>query len=311
MYIFPAIDLYDGKAVRLYKGDYAQMTVYSENPIEIARDFEAAGAKFIHMVDLEGARDGSTPNLSIVADVAQNTSLFVEIGGGIRDMDTVEKYLSAGVSRVILGTAAVNNEAFLREAVAKHGERIAVGADVKDGYIAIKGWLEKSAYTLEAFMEKMQALGVRTVICTDISKDGAMKGTNRQLYRDLSRKFSMDIVASGGVSDMEDIRALTAMNLYGAIIGKAYYTGAINLAEAISAAEGKETPARSPNESFPAWTCGTAAWSRASILKACGTCPPPWSWVASTPTAALTSWCSTTSLPRWRGAPCSPTYSER
>ena len=243
MYIFPAIDLYDGKAVRLYKGDYAQMTVYSETPIEIARDFEAAGARFIHMVDLEGARDGSTPNLSVVADVVQNTSLFVEIGGGIRDMDTVEKYLSAGVSRVILGTAAVNNEAFLREAVAKHGKRIAVGADVKDGYIAIKGWLEQSAYTLEAFMEKMQALGVRTVICTDISKDGAMKGTNRELYRDLSRKFSMDIVASGGVSDMEDILALTAMNLYGAIIGKAYYTGAIDLAEAISVAEGKETPA--------------------------------------------------------------------
>ena len=240
MYIFPAIDLYDGKAVRLYKGDYAQMTVYSDNPIEIARDFEAAGARFIHMVDLEGARDGSTPNLSIVTDVAKNTSLFVEIGGGIRDMETVEKYLSAGVSRVILGTAAVSNEAFLREAVAKHGEKIAVGADVKDGYIAIKGWLEQSAYTLEAFMEKMQALGVKTVICTDISKDGAMKGTNRELYRDLSRKFSMDIVASGGVSNMEDIFALTAMNLYGAIIGKAYYTGAIDLAEAISVAEGKE-----------------------------------------------------------------------
>jgi phosphoribosylformimino-5-aminoimidazole carboxamide ribotide isomerase len=237
MYIFPAIDLYDGKAVRLFKGDYAQMTVYSENPIEIARDFEAKGAKFIHMVDLEGARDGSTPNLSIVADVAQNTSLFVEIGGGIRDMETVETYLSAGVSRVILGTAAVNNEAFLREAVAKYGERIAVGADVKDGYIAIKGWLVQSAYTLEAFMEKMQSIGVKTVICTDISKDGAMKGTNRQLYRDLSEKFSMDIVASGGVSDMEDIRALTAMSLYGAIIGKAYYTGAIYLAEAIKEAQ--------------------------------------------------------------------------
>ena len=233
MYIFPAIDLYDGKAVRLYKGDYRQMTVYSENPIEIARDFEAAGAKHIHMVDLEGARDGSTPNLSIVADVAQNTSLFVEIGGGIRDMATVEKYLSAGVSRVILGTAAVNDEAFLREAVAKYGKKVAVGADVKDGYIAIKGWLEQSAYTLEAFMERMQSLGVRTVICTDISKDGAMKGTNRELYRNLSKKFSMDIVASGGVSTLEDVQALADMNLYGAIIGKAYYTGAINLKEAI------------------------------------------------------------------------------
>ena len=240
MHIFPAIDLYDKKAVRLLKGDYAQMTVYSENPMEIARDFEAAGAKFIHMVDLEGARDGSTPNLSVVADVAQNTSLFVEIGGGIRDMETVETYLTAGVSRVILGTAAVNDEAFLRAAVAKHGEKIAVGADVKDGYIAIKGWLEQSAFTLEDFLSKMQAMGVKTVICTDISKDGAMKGTNRELYRELSAKFHMDIVASGGVSDMEDIRALTAMNLYGAIIGKAYYTGAIDLAAAIQAAAIKE-----------------------------------------------------------------------
>ena len=233
MHIFPAIDLYDKKAVRLLKGDYAQMTVYSETPMEIARDFEAAGAKFIHMVDLEGARDGSTPNLSVVADVAQNTSLLVEIGGGIRDMETVETYLTAGVSRVILGTAAVNDEAFLRAAVAKHGEKIAVGADVKDGYIAIKGWLEQSAFTLEDFLSKMQALGVKTVICTDISKDGAMKGTNRELYRQLAEKFSMDIVASGGVSTMEDIRALSEMNLYGAIIGKAYYTGAINLKEAI------------------------------------------------------------------------------
>ena len=237
MHIFPAIDLYDKKAVRLYKGDYAQMTVYSDNPIEIARDFEAAGARFIHMVDLEGARDGSTPNLSVVADVAQNTSLFVEIGGGIRDMETVDKYLSAGVSRVILGTAAVNDEAFLKAAVVKHGEKIAVGADVKDGYIAIKGWLEQSAYTLEAFLTKMQAIGVKTVICTDISKDGAMKGTNRELYRQLSAQFDMNIVASGGVSTMEDIRVLAGMGLYGAIIGKAYYTGAIDLREAIEVAK--------------------------------------------------------------------------
>ena len=236
MHIFPAIDLYDKKAVRLFKGDYAQMTVYSNNPIEIARDFEAAGARFIHMVDLEGARDGSTPNLAIVADVAQNTTLFVEIGGGIRDMETVDKYLSAGVSRVILGTAAVNDETFLKEAVNKHGEKIAVGADVKDGYIAIKGWLEQSAFTLEAFMEKMQRIGVKTVICTDISKDGAMKGTNRELYRQLSAQFNMNIVASGGVSTLDDIKALADMGLYGAIIGKAYYTGAINLREAVEVA---------------------------------------------------------------------------
>ena len=237
MRIFPAIDLYDKKAVRLYKGDYAQMTVYSENPIEIARDFEAAGAKFIHMVDLEGARDGTTPNLAIVADVAQNTSLFVEIGGGIRDLATVEAYLSAGVDRVILGTAAVTDRAFLTQAVAAYGEKIAVGADVKNGYVAIKGWLEESAYTLDAFLSEMQKIGVRTVICTDISKDGAMSGTNRDLYRSLNERYNMDIVASGGVSSMEDVRALSEMGLYGAIIGKAYYTGAIDLKEAIEVSQ--------------------------------------------------------------------------
>ena len=233
MLIFPAIDLYDKKAVRLYKGDYAQMTVYSDNPIEIARDFEAAGAKFIHMVDLEGARDGTTPNLSVVSDIARNTSLFVEIGGGIRDMETVEAYLSAGVGRVILGTAAVTDRTFLTRAVATYGDKIAVGADIRDGYVAIKGWLEKSAYTLEDFLSEMQTIGVRTVICTDISKDGAMAGTNRTLYRDLNSRFDMDIVASGGVSSIEDVRSLAEMGLYGAIIGKAYYTGAIDLREAI------------------------------------------------------------------------------
>ena len=237
MNIFPAIDLYDKKAVRLFKGDYNQMTVYSENPIDVARDFEQKGAKFIHMVDLEGAKDGTTPNLSIVADIANKTSLFVEIGGGIRSMETVDKYLSAGVSRVILGTSAVTDEAFLKSAIEKHGEKIAVGADVKDSYIAIKGWLEKSAYTLDAFFEKMQNMGVKTIICTDISKDGAMKGTNLQMYKELSKKYSLDIVASGGVSAIDDVKALRKMELYGAIIGKAYYTGAIDLTEAIEVAK--------------------------------------------------------------------------
>ena len=237
MILLPAIDLYEKKAVRLYKGDYENMTVYSENPIEIARDFEACGCRYIHMVDLEGAKDGATPNLSIVEQVAQETSLFVEIGGGIRTMETVERYLNAGVSRVILGTAAVNDEAFLKAAVSKFGEKIAVGADVKDGYIAIKGWLEKSAITLDAFLQKMEAIGVKNIICTDISKDGAMRGTNLTLYRQLSQKYKMDITASGGVSTLEDIRQLRQMDLYGAIIGKAYYTGAIDLREALEVAK--------------------------------------------------------------------------
>ena len=237
MILFPAIDLFEKKAVRLYKGDYANMTVYSENPIEIARDFEACGCTHIHMVDLEGAKDGTTPNLSIVEQVAKETSLFVEIGGGIRNMETVERYLAAGVSRVILGTAAVNDEAFLREAVSKYGEKIAVGADVKDGYIAIKGWLETSAVTLEDFLQKMESIGVRNIICTDISKDGAMKGTNLALYKSLSEKFRLDITASGGVSSMEDVRQLREMDLYGTIIGKAYYTSAIDLKEALEVAK--------------------------------------------------------------------------
>ena len=236
MLIYPAIDLYDGKAVRLFKGDYQNMTIYSENPIEIARDFEHAGATCIHMVDLEGARDGTTPNLSIVRQVAQETKLFVEIGGGIRSMETVDAYFSAGVDRIILGTAAVNDPEFLHRAVAKYGEKIAVGADVKDGYIAIKGWLEQAALTLDAFLEQMEALGIRNVICTDISRDGAMRGTNLELYRELSRKYKMDITASGGVSTLEDVRQLRRMDLYGAIIGKAYYTGAIDLKEAIEVA---------------------------------------------------------------------------
>lgn len=233
MNIFPAIDLYDKKAVRLFKGDYNQMTIYSENPIEIAIDFESKGAKFIHMVDLEGAKDGTTPNLEIVAQVANQTGLFVEIGGGIRSMETLDKYFECGADRAILGTVAVTDEGFLKEAVSKYGDKIAVGADVKDGYIAIKGWLEKSEFTLDAFFEKMQKIGVKTIICTDISKDGAMRGTNLKMYEELSKKYSLDIVASGGVSTIDDVKELRKMNLYGAIIGKAYYTGAIDLEEAI------------------------------------------------------------------------------
>ena len=233
MLIFPAIDLYDGKAVRLYKGDYQNMTVYSDDPLSVARDFVRAGATCIHMVDLEGARDGTTPNLNIVRQIANETPLFTEIGGGIRSMETVRAYLDAGVDRVILGTAAVTNPDFLKQALAEYGERIAVGVDIKDGKVAIKGWLETAEDDALAFCEKMQAMGVRTIISTDISKDGAMMGANHELYRTLAERFDLQIVASGGVSSLDDVKKLRALDLYGAIIGKAYYTGAIDLSAAI------------------------------------------------------------------------------
>ncbi|MBR6727086.1 MAG: 1-(5-phosphoribosyl)-5-[Clostridia bacterium] len=238
MLVFPAIDLFDGKAVRLYKGDYAQMTVYNDNPLAVAKNFAAAGATWIHMVDLEGARSGETPNLATVERVAKESGLLVEIGGGIRSMEVVDRYLSAGVSRVILGTAAVKDEAFLREALAKYGERVAVGIDIKDGKVAIKGWTEKSDLDAMEFCAKMEQIGVRTVICTDISKDGAMKGTNHALYREMSARFGVQIIASGGVSSMEDVEKLAALDIYGAIIGKAYYIGAIDLKKAIEVAKG-------------------------------------------------------------------------
>ncbi len=236
MIVLPAIDLVDKKAVRLLKGDYDKMTVYSDNPIEIAKDFENKGAGYIHIVDLEGAKDGTTPNIDVVSQIAKETDLFVEVGGGIRNMETVEKYIETGVSRVILGTSAVTDEEFLKKAVEKYGKKIAVGADIKYGYIAIKGWLEKSNVTVDEFFEKMQKIGVDNIICTDISKDGAMKGTNRQLYKELSEKYSVKITASGGVSSIDDVKALREMDLYGAIIGKAYYIGAIDLKEALEVA---------------------------------------------------------------------------
>ena len=236
MIILPAIDLLGRKAVRLLKGDYNQVTVYSDSPLEVAEKFKSLGATHIHMVDLDGAKYGTAPNMDIVAEVAEKTGLFIEIGGGIRSMETVKKYIDAGISRVILGTAAICDEDFLKEAVKAYGEKIAVGADVKDGKIAVKGWLEQSDVTLDEFFLKMQDLGVKNIICTDISRDGAMRGTNLELYRELSAKYLLDITASGGVSSIEDVKRLREMNLYGAIIGKAYYTGAVDLEEAIEVA---------------------------------------------------------------------------
>lgn len=237
MLIYPAIDLYGGKAVRLYKGDYAQMTIYNDNPVAVAKDFAAKGAKCIHLVDLEGAKSGTTPNFKTVAAIKAETGLLCEIGGGIRSMETIEKYLCAGIDRVILGTAAVTEPGFVEEGVAKFGDKIAVGIDIKDGYVAIKGWTVKSEENAMEFTGKMEKIGVKTMICTDISKDGAMQGTNHELYRELSEKFSMNIIASGGVSSLADVERLAKLNIHGAIVGKAYYTGAIDLAQAIEVAK--------------------------------------------------------------------------
>ena len=236
MVLYPAIDLVQGKAVRLYKGDYAQMTVYSEEPVSVAKAFQAAGARNIHLVDLEGAKSGVPENLETIREIIAQTDLFLEVGGGIRNMQTVDTYLNAVVDRVILGTAAVTDPAFLQAALEAYGEKIAVGVDLKDGFVASKGWTETAELTADAFFTRMEQLGVKTIICTDISRDGAMKGTNRELYRQLSRKFSIDLIASGGVSSLEDVKALAEMNLHGAIIGKAYYIGAIDLKEAIEVA---------------------------------------------------------------------------
>lgn len=236
MILLPAIDLYEGKAVRLKKGDYAEMTVYREDPVNLASEMEAQGAEWIHIVDLEGAKSGLAPNLPIAREIARTTGLKVEYGGGLRSLEVLERCIDGGVSRAILGTAAVTDPELLAAAVARWGEKIAAGADIKDGKIAIKGWLETAEEGLEAFLDRMEAVGVQTAICTDISRDGMLKGTNRELYASLADRKGPRLVASGGVSSLEDIRALRDMGLYGAILGKAYYTGAVDLREGIEAA---------------------------------------------------------------------------
>ena len=233
MLLFPAIDLYDKKVVRLLKGDYARMTVYSEDPVATAKDIEAKGGKWLHLVDLEGAKDGTTPNFSVVEAICRETGLSVEIGGGIRSMETIEKYLAAGVARVILGSKAVTDEAFLREALARFGRHIAVGVDAKDGRVAVHGWLDVLDVDMFDFLQHLVELKVDTVIVTDISKDGAMQGTNLALYEKLSGLKDIHVTASGGVSSYEDIRALKKMKLYGAILGKAMYQGVVELSEAL------------------------------------------------------------------------------
>ncbi len=237
MIIYPAIDLYEGKAVRLYKGDYNQMTVYNDNPLAVAEDFLRCGATHMHIVDLQGARDGTTPNLSTICKIKEHTGLFCEVGGGIRSMEVIDRYITAGLDRVILGTAAVTEPDFLQKAVNSYGDKIAVGIDIKDGKVAIKGWTEKTDLDALEFCRKIQDMGVKTVICTDISKDGAMQGTNHGLYQMLSENFCLQIIASGGVSSIADIKRLSQQKLYGAIVGRAYYAGDIYLTEAIEVAK--------------------------------------------------------------------------
>ena len=237
MVLFPAIDILSGKAVRLYKGDYNAVTVYSERPWEFAEDFVDKGCSAIHIVDLDGAKSGETVNIDTVKRIAAVKGLYSEIGGGIRNMETVSRYLEAGVDRVILGTAALKDPWFLKNALREYGDRIAVGVDLKDGKVAVKGWLETSNKDGIEFLKELEDLGVDGVIVTDISRDGAMKGTNLDLYGRIKEEVSLKVTASGGVSTIEDIVALKSMGLYGAIIGKAYYTGAIKLKEALEALE--------------------------------------------------------------------------
>ena len=233
MVIFPAIDILGGKAVRLLKGDYNKVTVYSDDPCSVARTFASKGCKAIHIVDLDGAREGSAVNMDVVRAIAQIPDILSEIGGGIRNMDTVCRYLDAGISRVILGTAALEDPVFLKEAVRRFGQRIAVGVDMKDGKVAVKGWLETSSKDGLEFLRELEDMGVGAAIVTDISRDGAMRGTNLDLYRTIAGCCNLDITASGGVSTLDDVRALRETGVYGAIIGKAYYTGAVRLEDAL------------------------------------------------------------------------------
>ena len=237
MILLPAIDLYGGKVVRLTRGDYAQMTVYRNDPAAQAADFQAAGARWLHAVDLEGAKDGSTPNFPVIREICRRTNLKVEVGGGIRSLDTIQKYLDAGVARVILGTAAVTAPTFLTDALDRFGAQAAVGVDLKDGAIAIQGWRETAPEPAEAFFQRLVDWGVRTVICTDVSRDGMLGGTNVALYQSLAERLPLQLIASGGVSSLEELRRLKALGLYGAILGKALYTGALSLRGALGEVE--------------------------------------------------------------------------
>ena len=233
MYLLPAIDLRSGKAVRLLRGDYDKMTVYSDDPVEVALSFKRAGAKYLHIVDLDGAKDGTASNFELIEAIIKESSLLVQVGGGIRDMETAQRYINAGAFRIILGTAAVTNLEFLQTALDRFGDKLAVGVDLRDGYVATHGWTQKSTLTCFEFCAKLEELGVKTLICTDISKDGAMRGIDADMYAELTRRFSLDIIASGGVTSMDDLVKLSKTSVRGAILGKSLYTGSIDLKRAL------------------------------------------------------------------------------
>ncbi len=238
MIIYPAIDLRGGKAVRLTKGDYDQMKVYNDDPASVAADFKAAGATHLHVVDLDGAREGVPQNAETIRKLT-GAGLFTEVGGGIRDEKRICRYLEDGVARVILGTIAVRDFGFVERMVAKYGERIAVGVDAKDGFVAVSGWEETTQLTGVDFCRKLCDAGVKTVIYTDIGRDGCLAGANLPLYRELSEIEGLDVIASGGVSFESDVTALWEMNLHGAIIGKALYEGKLDLERCIRLAKGE------------------------------------------------------------------------
>ena len=237
MIVLPAIDLRGGKAVRLLRGEYDNMTVYGEDPVAVAASFAEAGAKNLHVVDLDGALSGNTDNIDMIKSIIAETKMSVEVGGGIRNEERIYNYLSMGAERVILGTVAAENPAFAEEMVKKYGAHIAVGADVKDGEIATHGWTKKTGTSIHTFMKMMEDMGVATVICTDVSRDGALMGTNMELYRELSEKYHVGIIASGGITTADEVFELARMRVFGAILGKAIYNGNIDLREAIKAEE--------------------------------------------------------------------------
>lgn len=237
MNILPAIDIRGGKVVRLTKGDYDNMTVYRDSPAEVAEEFLAAGAENLHVVDLDGARDGTPVNLSAIRELCEVKGLLIEVGGGIRNLERIEQYLSLGVGRVILGTAAVRDFSFVEAAVKRFADAVAVGVDAKDGMVAVSGWEEVTALPAFSFCEKLRDAGVKTVIYTDISKDGALSGTNLAVYEALRQIEGLNIIASGGITFEDEIRALSKMGLYGAILGKALYEGRLDLRRALAIAK--------------------------------------------------------------------------